>query len=89
MYDFCGRVRKETKNPAGKLLRLIQIRLATPSVEKLGRRVNTKLSTSTSRINALEHVQIFEQFLFVAFDRCLPFPGVSKRNRAGLVRCWA
>ncbi|PYI76540.1 MAG: hypothetical protein DMF01_04030 [Verrucomicrobia bacterium] len=30
------RVRKETKNPAGKVLRLIQIRLATPSLEKAG-----------------------------------------------------
>ena len=82
------------EEPSGEVLRLIQIRLATPSVENLGRRVNTKLSTNPSRTNALEHVQILDQFLFVAFDSCLPlvavpFSGVSKRNRAGLVRCWA
>jgi hypothetical protein len=62
--------------------------------KNLRRRVNRKLNTSASRTNALERVQILEQFLFVAFDSCLllvagPFSGVSKRNSAGLVRCWA
>jgi len=53
----------------GKVLRLIQIRLATPSAEKLGKlgkkKLTTSRSTSNSRTNALEHLQIFEQFLFV------------------------
>jgi hypothetical protein len=34
--SFAVAGRKETKNQRGKDLRLIQIRLATPSVEKLG-----------------------------------------------------
>jgi hypothetical protein len=70
------------EEPSGeKVLRLIQIRLATPSLGRFRPLDNTKLSasrsTSESRTNALERIQIFEQFLFVLV-------GQGARRRYGL-----